>query len=120
MFKALVKELSKWLKSEQTDLKFSNLICKYLNHHREVKMQSLLHSTQSRYKSAAVIHDKLGWDNFMEGHICATWVKHRSDDIQDRKLKRSEGEWARGLMSRLFQITHKQWTYQKRNRASKN
>jgi len=81
MFKVSVKDLSKWLKSEHTNLKLSNFICKYLNHNGDVKMQSLLHSTQSRYKSAAVIYDKLGRENFMEGRIRAMWFEHRSDDI---------------------------------------
>jgi hypothetical protein len=60
---------------------------------------------------AATIHDKLGWDNFLEGRIASIWVEHRVDNIRARKLKRGGGKWARGLMSKLLQITHQQWMY---------
>ncbi len=59
-----------------------------------------------------MIHDKLGWDNFLEGQIAAMWVEHRVDNIRDRKLKRGSSKWARALMSELLQITHQQWIYQ--------
>ncbi len=74
-------------------------------------MQSLLHSPNSQYKMAAIIHDKLGWDNFLEGQIAVMWVKNTVDNIRDRKLKQGSGKWARGLMSKLLQITHQQWMY---------
>ena len=58
-----------------------------------------------------MIHNKLGWDNFLEGRIAAMWVENRIDNICERKLKRGGSKWARGLMSRLLQITHQQWMY---------
>ena len=97
--------------SEQTDPELSNLFYKYINHHGEVTMVSCLTSLQSKYKAAAIIHDMLGWSNFMEGRIAARWVEHRRDDVRRRKLQRDGDSWARGLMRRLLQMTHQQWTY---------
>ncbi len=75
-----------------------------------IKTDSIVEST-SRYRMAARIHDMLGWDNFMEGRIAVIWVKHRSDDIRERKLKRGDCKWAKMLMIKLLQITHQQWMY---------
>jgi hypothetical protein len=99
------------MKNEQTEPELSKLICDYLNHYGKKTMQSLLHSPKSKYRMAAIIHDKLGWDNFLEGRIAAVWVDHRVDNIRDRKLKHGGSKWGRGLMSKLLQITHQQWMY---------
>ena len=39
------------------------------------------------------------------------WVELRREDIRVRKLQRNEDSWARGLMRRLLQMTHQQWSY---------
>ena len=96
---------------EQTDPELANLIYKYINHHGEVTMLSCLPSQQSKYKEAAILHDMLGWSNFMEGQISIMWVEHRRADIRRRELKRNGDCWARGLMKQLLQMTHQQWTY---------
>lgn len=106
-----IQEMRKWLKSEQTDAEATELICKYLEGFGDTKMSSLLRSPRSKYKLTAWCHDRLGWDNFLEGRICAVWFDHRDADISKRKLKRSATQWMTGLMRRLLQITHQQWTY---------
>jgi hypothetical protein len=42
IMKESVKELKKWLETEQTDPTVMHLFCTYLNHHGEEKMQSFL------------------------------------------------------------------------------
>ena len=108
-----VKELKKWLECEQTDPSVTHLICKYLNYHGDKKMLSLLsnRSTSSKYRAAVLLHDALGWTNFLEGRISVMWVELRREDIRVRKLQRNEDSWARGLMRRLLQMTHQQWSY---------
>jgi hypothetical protein len=106
-----VKELRKWMRNEQTDPELIKLICSYINGHGTVKMQSLLNSPRSKYKNAAILHDLLGWSNFMEGRIGNIWVHMRKEDIRSRKLLRGGDKWARGLMTRLLQMTHQQWLY---------
>ena len=95
IFKELVKELLKWMKNEQTEPELLKLICDYFNHHGKNTMQSLLHlhSPKSQYRMAAMIYDKLGWDNFLEGRIAPMWVEHRVYNVRDRKLKRGGGKW---------------------------
>ena len=40
------------------------------------------------------------------------WVELRREDIRVRKLQQNEDSWAPGLMRRLLQMTHQQWSYQ--------
>ena len=47
----------------------------------------------------------------MEGQIGSIWVHMRKEDIRSRKLLRGGDKWARGLMTRLLQMTHQQWLY---------
>jgi hypothetical protein len=61
---------------------------------------------------ASEYHDRLGWDNFIEGQICALWVKLRSRDLAQQRIQKSADHWARGLMRRLLEIVHQQWLYQ--------
>jgi hypothetical protein len=91
-----VKELKKWLVSEQTDPSVTHLICSYLNNHGDKKMITLLpnRSIYSKYKAAILLHDCLGWTNFLEGRISVMWVELRREDIRVRKLQRNEDSWA--------------------------
>ena len=73
-------------------------------------MMSLLRSG-SKLGVEAKYHDRLGWDSFLEGRVCALWVECRSEHIRSEKQIRSADLWARGLMRRLLQITHEQWIY---------
>jgi hypothetical protein len=111
IFQESVSELRKWLQEQQTDRVVTELICKYLEGHGEVTMESLLVRKNSKYTTTVWIHDKLGWDNFLEGRICSAWFYLRQDDIETRKLRRSANKWTKELMRRLLQITHQQWTY---------
>jgi hypothetical protein len=72
-------------------------------------MMSLLRSG-SKLGVEAKYHDRLGWDSFLEGRVCALWVECRSAQIRSEKQIRSADLWARGLMRRLLQITHKHAT----------
>jgi hypothetical protein len=111
VMKESVKELDKWLKREQTDRDLHMLICKYINAHGDKTMVSLLSSQSSKYKTAMVLHNRLGWSNFMGDRISSMWVEHVNDDIRRRNLSKSGPKWARGLMTQLMQMTHQQWSY---------
>jgi hypothetical protein len=89
-----VKELKKWLECKQTDPSVTHLICTNRNNHGihgNKKMISLLpnRSTYLKYKAAILLHDGLGWSNFLEGRISVMWVELRREDIWVRKLQRN-------------------------------
>jgi hypothetical protein len=66
-----------------------------------------LHLTVAEY------HDRLGWDNFLEGRICALWLELRARDLAERNLELecNVDYWARGLMCRLLKMVHQQFLY---------
>jgi hypothetical protein len=111
IFKESVGELQIWLQKEQTDWVVTELICKYLEGHGEITMESLLVLKDSKYAMTVWIHNNFGWDNFLEGRICSAWLHLRQDNIMNRNLRRSARKWMKELMRRLLQITHQQWTY---------
>jgi hypothetical protein len=47
----------------------------------------------------------------MEGGIGIIWVQMKKEGIRSRKLLRGGDKWARGLMTRLLQISHQKWLY---------
>jgi len=55
--------------------------------------------------------DDLGYRNILEGRIPRLFYSVRLDDIQRRGLRKHAGHWCNGLILRLLQITHRQWTY---------
>ncbi len=74
-------------------------------------MKSLLHSGTRYLVLAPEYHDRLEWDNFVEGRICTLWVETKSRDLTDHHPERNADHWARGLMRRLLEIVHQQWLY---------
>ena len=55
--------------------------------------------------------DALGYVNMVEGRIPKLFLTARQQDISRRKLRKHAGHWCNGLILRLLQITHRQWTY---------
>jgi hypothetical protein len=68
-------------------------------------------SRESPYHSLVKYHDRLGWDNFVEGRICKIWLQAREEDIEEKNLRTTPDFWERGLMRWLLQLTHRQWLY---------
>ena len=66
---------------------------------------------RSRYCSLAYLVDDLGYRNILEGRIPKMFYDVRSADIQRRGLCKHAGHWCNGLILRLLQITHRQWTF---------
>ena len=99
-----------WLGDQQMDPEVVHLFRRYLSGPGTRTMASLL-GQPSQYCLAAEYHDRLGWDNFLEGRISALWVELRARDIHDRRLERNADYWACGLMCPLLEMVHQQWLY---------
>jgi hypothetical protein len=102
VFAESAEQLVQWLVDQQTDSEIKYLFKRYLLAHGTYTLTSLLKPG---------FHDRLGWDCFLGGHLCALWVEHRARHIKRANLTRSVNFWARGLMQRLLQMTHTQWEY---------
>ena len=111
MFAESVRELGDWLRTQRTGQELTQLITSYLLARGCKTLHSLL-PPNSPFTLLARFHDRLGWDNFLEGRICSLWVELRHHEIESDNLRTSAEFWARGLIRQLVQITHRQWVYQ--------
>ena len=55
--------------------------------------------------------DKLGWENFMEGRICKSLFVLQHKWLHQLGSRRSISAWSRGFLSKVLNITHRQWLY---------
>jgi hypothetical protein len=96
--------------NQQTDGKVVHLFKRYLLAGGTCTLTLLL-KPNSRLGVEAWYYDCLGWDCFLEGQLCALWVEHRAQHIQQANPTQSADFWAGGLMQWLLQMTHAQWAY---------
>ncbi len=71
--KDLVEQLVQWLYDQQMDSKVVHLFKQYLLVGGTCTLTLLL-KPNSRSGVEAHYHDRLGWDCFLEGQLCALWV----------------------------------------------
>ncbi len=102
-----VGQLVQWLYDQQMDGKVVHLFKRYLLA-GGTRTLTLLLKPNSRLGVEAWYHDRLGWNCFLEGQLCALWVEHRAQHIQRANLTQLADFWAQGLMRRLLQMTHAQ------------
>ncbi len=110
VFAESIESLDQWMRCQDTNPEVVYLFRTFLLGRGTRTMTSILRPG-SRLRLVAQHHDRLGWDNFLEGRICALWVELRARDLKERKLEQSADHWARGLMRRLLEIVHQQWLY---------
>ena len=114
MFRDSVDSLVRWASSQHTDPDLIQLIESYLLGRSLFPMVEFV-VRGSRYERLAQAHDKLGWDNFLEGRICVLYLELQQDYMDSHsflfRYRPSIESWARGLMSQLLQLTHRQWLY---------
>jgi hypothetical protein len=110
MFAESVKNLLEWMNTHDGDSELAKLLQLYLSTRGEGSMTSLTKG-KKHLASWAQEHDTLGWDNFLEGRICASFF-----DLQQRFLGRIQSKrkiktWAINFIHQVLSITHQQWLY---------
>jgi hypothetical protein len=110
VFTSSVMKLTEWLHKQQTDFELILLIKDYLLARGDRTLLSFC-GPNSIYCQLALLHDHLGYDNFLEGRISKLFRSMRQLDISRRSLRKHAGHWCNGLVLHLLQITHRQWTY---------
>ena len=96
-----------WMSNQQTGPGLVGVIQSYLIARGTKPAVSLLHPDSPLWMTAR-FHDCLGWDNFVEGRICALWVEMQAKEIHTHGLTRGSDYWARGLMQHQLELTHHQ------------
>ena len=74
-------------------------------------MAKCLHVRSPQHLFLAETHDKLGWDNFVEGRVVTTFLQFVEDRQGPARTGTSGGKWGSTLVTMLLTATHKQWLY---------
>ena len=106
MFRHSVDELTRWMLSTKMEAGLAYLVRDYLLARGGKQMSQCLPDRASKWHLLATQHDKLGWDNFLEGQICVLYLKAATALLPSR---RSPTKWGAQFISKLLQISHKQW-----------
>jgi hypothetical protein len=109
-FVASVASLVEWMEEKQTEQGMIDMIEVYLLARGHQTMCETVSST-SPYHRLARYHDKLGWDNFLEGRFCTLYVELHRRHLRTASRWNLAESWARELSGKLLQITHRQWLY---------
>jgi hypothetical protein len=59
--------------------------------------------------SLAIASNRVHWDCFLEGRIAREWIVFVTPLLQGTKMH--PVTWAKTLITKLLNITHKQWLY---------
>ena len=110
VFSSSVDKLVGWLSSQRTDPELTVLLSQYLRARGSTDMITFC-SPFSKYRDLATTVDDLGFRNLLEGRIPKLLFTLRQQDISRRGLRKHAGHWCNGLILRLLQITHCQWTF---------
>jgi len=65
--------------------------------------------THSKYGVLAEYHDKLGWQNFVEGRLLSYYIDIQRSYLATQKTYLTAEGWGKGIIEQLLRITHKQW-----------
>ena len=79
--------------------------------HCVVDVVSSLLRHDSKYLSYADEHDRLGWDNFLEGRVSQTLFQLQQDTLVRAGSSWRIQAWAKKFVQHLLEITHRQWSY---------
>ena len=63
------------------------------------------------YRRTAVSQDSIGWRRFMKGMISKEMVKIQREYCGLDGIEITADQWAKGLITKLLEITHGQWLY---------
>lgn len=109
MLKVSVADLRMWLERRNTDAALIDMIEEYLLAQGEKLMVEC--SPPPRYLLLAKTHDRLGWDNFLEGRFSVLYLEEYRKELPPGKSPYSVESWGIGFMERLVRITHSQWIF---------
>jgi len=98
-----------WLSARDIDPDLIAMIDEYLMAQGSKSMMDC--SPPACYTALARAHDRLGWDNFVEGRICTAYLDAFQEYADDGTSPYSIDNWGRGLVERLIQLSHAQWIF---------
>jgi hypothetical protein len=110
MFRQSAEELLHWIDSTIYNPSFVCMLREYLMAQGRRKLTDCVAGYSPTLQVLARVHDRLGWDNFIEGRICKMYLEvYRTMGLPSVSL--SPAQWGRTFVTKLLCITHKQWLF---------
>ena len=118
LLKDSINQIATWMDDNNTEPHLADMIKSYMagggkepmvNIARRMHRDLPAHYADCRLERMALIQDRLGWDNLVEGRIPMIYVEHQRMHLASIKTTMTAKRWAKGLITRLLQMTHKQW-----------
>ena len=117
-FHRSIDALALWMEEAETEPNLKTMVTTYLREMDHMTMRGVVDSikvrlptyfTKDRLNSIAKAQDILGWDCMLEGRIPKLFVLHQRSHLAHMKTRMTAKRWAKTLITKLLQITHKQW-----------
>ena len=108
MLKHTVDELGDWMARTKVSSHLRYMVVHYLLAQSSRTMKSCLHSTSGLLHTLAVVQDRLGWDNFVEGRISKVFLEVVAGDLDKARSRLTPERWCKDFICKLLQITQKQ------------
>ena len=111
-----VSDLIEWMTAVETSPVLARMIGQYLTARNSRTMSEILleveHDPIETQVLLAEDHDKLGWQNFIEGRISKLYLEVQQTHYRSiENCRRSAATWAQTLIEKLIKIIHNQWTW---------
>ncbi len=104
-------KLEKWLEKDgSTNQDLANWIPKYILMQGN-KPFADMGAMPPRMKALAQSQDKIGYCNFMEGHILTHFYKIQNFHLAISSSFLNGADWTKQFISKILHITHSQWIF---------
>ena len=106
-----ITSMETWLRDNGTDPVLACCLVEYAKGRGEKTMEFITAARGSRYHKLGESQDLIGYRRFMEGMISKECRAIQQQYSTICGAKYSVDKWARGLVTRLLEVTHGQWLY---------
>ena len=110
MFDQTVKELVQWMTRSCGHPDIIQVVESYLTYRGRVPMKRICQDT-GMLKKFAQETDRLGWRNFTEAKISNTLFDTQEEYLMRMRSKWQIETWSKHFLTRILNITHRQWLY---------
>ncbi len=100
-----------WLEDMDTDPDLLDCIMEYAHGRGGRTMENICDGLGPQYQRMAMEQDAIGWRRFMEGMVSKEMRTIQYEYYHGQGSRLSSTRWAKGLILKLLETTHRQWIY---------
>ena len=111
MYHQSVDIFQEWMIDNDMETSLREAIGEYLLFRGKKKLSKILEHEDDDLLTYAREHDKLGWQNFLEGRVSTSLFVIQEEWLREIGSSRTITTWSGQFVTRLIEITHRQWVY---------